>query len=163
MVEAALRNIRGVPSGDGDNRHVQRGVYLQRAFERWRAVGGSLRFRLFIEQLFHLFHRRGKGCFVPALHGDKEVVGRYLLVEFRRRNADIVRYLNVQVGTHADQRFRDPRNLLELFGDEQQGHGVVICVFTYFQLNHFSFSSCVMCQCERQPREHVPAGRRADG
>ncbi|MPN47655.1 hypothetical protein SDC9_195259 [bioreactor metagenome] len=121
---------------NGDDRHVQRGIDLERAVQRRWLIGGGLCLRLFIEQFLYLFHRRRKRSVVFALYGNEEIVRGNRALQLRRRNADVLRNFLIQIRPHADERFVDAVELLEFLRNQHEGDGIIIGILSDFQFYH---------------------------
>ena len=136
VIEAALRHVGRELAGDGDDRHVQIRVDLDRAFERGRIVRGLFGLRLLVQQFLYLLLRRLKHLVAVALHRHEKVVRGDVGVELRGCQTDVVGDLDVQIGAHAHERFLHAVELFQVFGDEHEGNGIKISVFPDFQFDH---------------------------
>ena len=87
-----------------------------------------------VEHFLDLGERGGHNFVAVALNCNKEVVGCDRL-KFGRIDAQVVRQLTVQIGTHADECFFNTIELFEILGDDHERNRVVIGIRLNIQLD----------------------------
>ena len=145
-VDVLIQALLGDPCRElarhGDDRHVQVGVHLQRTLQGGGGIGRGFAVRLFIDEGIHGLYGVGEGRLVRAADGHKKVIGPHRL-ESRGVQAQIGRDFPIQFRSHAHQGFFDAFQLLNVLGDEHQGHGIVIRIFPNFKFYQTNPSSMV--------------------
>ena len=138
FVQGVLGYIIGMTAGDGDECQIDLGISLESGSEGGRIVRSAAAFLLLIELLLQSFQSICNGLFIFAVESDEEIVGG----DGFQLGAGKTGYLGnvkVQVGAHANQSFLYARDLLQLFGDDHQGNGVVVGVGFDLQTNQCRF------------------------
>ena len=138
LVESVLGNIISMTAGNRDERQVDLGISLEGGSEGGGIVRSAAALLLLIQLLLQSFESSSLGLFVFAIQRYEEIVGG----DGFQLGAGKTGYLGnvkVQIGAHADQSFLYARDLLQLFGDDHQGNGVVVGVGFDLQTNQCRF------------------------
>ena len=138
LVESVLGNIVSMTAGNRDERQVDLGISLEGGSEGGGIVRSAAALLLLIQLLLQSFESSSLGLFVFAIQRYEEIVGG----DGFQLGAGKTGYLGnvkVQIGAHADQSFLYARDLLQLFGDDHQGNGVVVGVGFDLQTNQCRF------------------------
>ena len=138
LVQSVLGDIIGMTAGNGDQRQVDSGISLEGGGEGGRIVSCVAAFLFLVQLLLQCFEGSFNDLFVLAIESNEEIVGGDGFQLGAGKTGDLGD-VKVQVSAHADQSFLYARDLLQLFGDDHQGNGVIVGVGFDLQINQCRF------------------------
>ena len=138
LVESVLGNIISMTAGNRDECQVDLGISLEGGSEGGGIVRSAAALLFLVQLLLQCFQSGCLGFFVFAIQCYEEIVGGDGFQLGAGKTGDLGN-VKVQVSAHADQSFLYARDLLQLFGDDHQGNGVIVGVGFDLQTNQCRF------------------------
>lgn len=138
LVESVLGNIVSMTAGNRDERQVDLGISLEGGSEGGGIVRSAAALLLLIQLLLQSFESSSLDLFVFAIQRYEEIVGVMASSSGLERPVTLAmsRSRSVPMPTRC---FLYARDLLQLFGDDHQGNGVVVGVGFDLQTNQCRF------------------------